>query len=1093
MEKNSLFLAKKQLFFFGRNLIRAMKVTIALLIISIHVCANSNAQKLTLKTFDSPLKQVLELVEKQSGYNFVYSDDLIRSEKVSINLSNVNLLEGLEAILKQTKFSFKLQADRIIIITPRFNNRNEFQNVDEDGSLIIKVVDENNKPLEGATIQIGTLKTLLTDKNGILSTKLPPGKYVVEVSYTGYEKFRSEVIISDGNTSTINGKLTVQSSIGDEVVVIGYGSQKKSDITGAVSSLGKERLQNVPNTTVAQALQGSISGLVVRTGAGGAVADQSINIRGRNSITASTDPLIVLDGTPYYGTLNDINPNDIESVEVLKDASSSAIYGSRGANGVILITSKMGRSGKPKINYNGYYSFQSFVKLPDLMTGPEFFNFKNERDPITIIPGSIEATVHENGDWVDWVDLALRKGQSTEHNISVSGGAENLKYFFSTGYLDVKGLAINDNYQRITTRVNLDAKITNWLTIGTKNQLLYDDRSGLSPTWEGDQGVFKANPNSIARDENNNLTVNPWDDVYYGNPLSPTLATNNDNRFQIISNNYLKVNFPFVPGLTYTLNTGVTARFRDVETYFGRNTLQGITGRGNTNNERFRNVIVENILAYSKVFGDHSVGFTGVYSYENIRNTGTGLSTQGYSNDFLGIYGAADAGIIVPLNTLFQTVLVSQMGRLNYSYKNKYLITATARRDGFSAFGANSKFGIFPSMALGWNIAEENFFPRRSFIDKLKIRLAYGINGNQAVSPYSSLAFLRPYSYVDGSSTLAGYVPSQLASSTLGWERAENINIGLDFSMFGGRVSGDLNLFRTTTSDLLLRRSISSIHGISTILQNIGSIQNKGLEITLNSKILQGNNFNWSVSANASYLQNKILSLYGLKDEKGKEIDDIANGWFIGKPISTNYGFIWDGLWQQNQATEAALYNTEPGYVKLRDINRDTVVDANDRVFIGQSDPKFLWGLTNSFNYKAFSLVIFVHGVHGVTRVNPLAFDFAETGAQITRNVTRREFWSANNQDAKFPVNIAGSETMNGIVARSYENAGFVRLKDVTLAYDISKSSFFNSSRISRFQVYVTGRNLITVTNWTGLDPEISSQFAVPLQKEFVFGLNITL
>ncbi len=957
-----------------------------------------------------------------------------------------------------------------------------------------KVTGSDGLGMPGVTVLIkGTAQGTVTDSDGNFSISNVPSDGTLVFSFIG---MRTQEIAVSGKT-TINVVME-QETIGvDEVVVVGYGTQKKSDITGTVGSLNQDRLEKVPNLTIAQAIQGSIPGVMINTSSAGSSPDEVIMIRGRNSITAANDPLIIFDGVPYGGQLRDINPNDVKSIEVLKDASAAAIYGSRGANGVILVTSKLGTRGKATISYDGYYGIQSFVKIPDIMTGPEFYDFKNTREPGSITAS--EQAVYDAGEWVDWYDLALRNGYSTQHNLSVSGGSENTSYYFSGGLTDVQGLAKGDDYFRVSMRFNLDSKIAKWLTVGTRTQLTYDDRSGLNVIWDGGtgyDGVFWMNPLTTVYDENGNLTINPWpEETQIGNPLQRLLADNTDKSYQVVTNNHAIVDFPFIKGLQYRINTGVRLRFTDTGTYWGRNTLRGLSSRGesSTNRGQVENYTIENILNYNREFEKHSLFFTGVYSFENYKNTSNALNASGYPNDFLTWYSAGQAEVIVPDYGYSSSSLISQMLRLNYSFDSRYLLTLTVRRDGFSGFGEETKWGTFPSAAVGWNIANEDFFDNlisnEDLISVLKLRASYGLNGNQAIGPYSTIARMAEENFINGTSTMPGYRPSTLGMDNLGWESSKTFNVGLDYGLLSGRISGDLNFYITNTYDLLLDRTISPIHGIREITQNIGETRNTGFEFSVNSRNIVKDNFSWTTSANFSVNKNEIVSLYGELDENGEEIDDVANGWFIGQPIRVNYGYVWNGIWQLGEEEQAAIYNKYPGGGKVIDVNDDDLINPNDdRVIQGQRDPKFIWGMNNILNYKNFTFSFFMHGIHGITQSNALESD--NVFGRVLRNTTKKNWWTADNPTNDWYINDPKGGSNGGLNATKYYSKDFVRIKDITFSYDFAK--LFKSAGFSKLQFYATGRNLITISNWPGLDPELDAQIALPLQKEYVFGINLS-
>ncbi|HTE28707.1 TonB-dependent receptor [Flavitalea sp.] len=1065
--------------------------TFLIFAICLQVSAKGISQTISLQGKNLPIQKIFAEIESQTGYLVACNYELFKLAKpVTISVRDVTLEQFMNQVLKGQPLRYSIQNRTIFIsILPDIASKSEQANtpVAAPPATISGVVsDSTGEGLSGVSVQVkGSSRGTTTDENGRYKLEINDEDQVLVFSFIGFRQ--QEVRINGRQLISIN--LARITDALTDIVVVGYGTQKKSDITGTVASLPKERLEMVPNINIAQAIQGAIPGVMIQTSNGGAVPEQELMIRGRNSIKASNTPLVVVDGIPYSGSLNDINPNDVKSIEVLMDASSAAIYGSRGANGVILITTKEGFEGKTIIAYDGKYSIQKYVNIPDIMNGEEFYKFKNQR-----IPGSVtqsEQAVYDAGKAVNWLDLGMRNGASHQHNLSVSGGSKTFKYFISGGFLDVKGLVLNDNYLRATSRINIDTKITNWLSIGTRTQLLYDDRSGSSLDMNE---LFYRNPLATAYNEDGSLTITPIaDDPVRTNPLSPILYDNLNVSNQVITNNYAVIKVPFIPGLSYRLNTGYRIRFTDNSTYRGRNTKVGLDARGSANTDRSKssNSIIENIISYERKFGKQNLTATGLYSFEENTGSSNTLSASGFPHDVLSWYSAAQAELVTPGFAYNKTDLISQMLRLNYSYDSRYLVTVTGRRDGYSGFGSANKWGFFPSVALGWNFANEKFFPFESIFNQLKLRVSVGRNGNQALGAYETISRLSSEDMVSLGTTLPGYKPSVLGQDNLGWESTNTINAGLDFVIAGSRLSGDINVFRANTSDLLLNRSISPVHGITSITQNIGKTQNKGITVSLNSKNFTTNNFKWTTSANFSYLQNEIVSLYGELDSDGNEIDDLSNRWFIGSPIRVNYDYVFGGVWQTDKAAEASQWGTKPGYSKINDINGDGKLNSDDRQIIGQQDPKVLWGLSNTFSYKNFNLNVFIHGVHGVTKVNDLMSDLGVT-AGVRHNTTVKNWWTPENPSNDFQMNHIDAHLMSGIYAPVYENASFVRIKDVSLAYDLPKS-VLDRLRFIKLQVYVSGRNLATITDWRGLDPELSSQVSMPLQKEFVFGINLAL
>jgi TonB-linked SusC/RagA family outer membrane protein len=719
-----------------------------------------------------------------------------------------------------------------------------------------------------------------------------------------------------------------------------------------------------------------------------------------------------------------------------------------------------------------------------MLSPEEFYQFKRAREPNNPVTNS-EQEVYESKSFPDLVKLATRTGTRSQHTLGVNGGGENSRYYVSATYLDVQGVAVNDNFQRISTRVNLEMNVTDWLTYGTNSQLSYNNRSGLPATFTGDYGAYRFNPLTTAYNADGSLTIYPWpNDEYFANPLAPTLAQNDDETYKVITNNYLHVQLPFIKGLSYRLNTGIEFTTRNQSTYYGLNTRTGLKARGDLTlrDNVNRNLLVENILNYGRTFDKHSVNFTGLYSYQYDNLRSSGLDASGFPNDVLTYYQANVALIVSPTSNYAKEVLLSQMGRINYAYNDKYLLTLTGRRDGFSGFGANKKYGFFPSVALGWNVSNENFLAYNNLISNLKLRLSYGSNGNQAVGAYQTLARLSERSYVNGSTTAPGYVPTSLANPELGWETTNSLNAGVDFGLLKGRIQGTIDAYSSKTHDLLLDRQISSVHGVSVITQNIGQTANKGIELGLNSTILQAKDLVWSANANIALNRNKIVDIYG----NGK--NDTLNTWFIGHPIDVNYDYIYRGVWQTtDNMAESPQPNTKPGYAKVADLNGDGKINARDKTIIGSRQPDFTWGLSNTITYKNFSLNVFMHGVVGTSRSNPLLADNVNSGVRY--NTMRKNWWTPNNPTNDFYANDVNANIYG---ARIFQSDSFLRLKDVSLSYDLP-ATLLEQVRLSKVRVYVNARNLYTLTKWTALDPELNTQDAIPLQKEFLLGLNISL
>lgn len=947
------------------------------------------------------------------------------------------------------------------------------------------------EPLIGVTVAVkGTGQGVITDLDGAYSIKLASGSKTLVFSMIGYVTQEIEV----KGQQTLNVALQQETIEIEQVVVVGYGVQKKSDVTGAVASVSKERLSAPGNVTVAQAIQGAVPGITITTSSSGADPSKtSILVRGRKSIKASNDPLIVVDGIPYAGNISDISPNDIQSLEVLKDASSAAIYGSRGSNGVILITTKNGSEGGVKINYDGYFSLDMVSEFPKLMGPDEYYEYVKLRQEAgysnTLDPN--EVSNYENGISTNWKDVLLKNGTGQNHRLSISGGSQKTKFLVSLNYLDNRGVALNDKYSRVSARLNLSTEIRPWLKYGTNTSFSSVSNDGTSVNLNQ---LLQTSPLARAYNDDGSINIEIYkNDTKYRNPLEWTLYDFTNHTQQLVSNNYLQADIPFVKGLSYRLNTGITYQWNDGSDYMPSYTRGG-ADPGNTisyiSNYQKQAWTLEHIVNYQRTFGKHNLFLTGLYSFESEENRTRYVEGSGFTNDFLGYYGMIAAQQLTVdfghKKGTKDSYLISRMFRANYSYDSRYLLTFTVRQDGYSGFAANHKWGTFPSIALGWNIYNEKFFEKASRVmNQLKLRFSYGVNGNQAVAPYQSLASISEKNTVDNKGGLMqGYLVSKFGNDYLGWESTKSFNVGIDYAFLDSRITGSIEYYNSRTSDLLLDRSISVVHGVGELLQNVGKTQNSGVEISVNSNNITTKNFNWRTGLSASFNKNKIVDLYG------NSADDINSKWFIGKPIDVNYGYKFLGVWQESEREEAAKYKAKPGYAKYADIvtvdedgNPTTIIDSDDKVVQGSRTPKVTVGMNNTLTYKDFSLSFFLYGSFGARKANYL---------MDSKYLISREWWTPENATNKYwSMDVDATKYCSGSQTDIFERADYIRLKDITLAYSIPKR-LLKSWKIDDLSVYVTGRNLFTITGYNGFDPELSDNQAIPVQRTYVFGLNFS-
>ena len=953
------------------------------------------------------------------------------------------------------------------------------------------VKDEQGITLPGVIVMVkGTTKQIATNNNGTFAIQVPSATAILVFRSIGY----IEQQVPAGTNPNLTIVLKSSSTSLNQVVVVGYGTQKKKDVTGSISTLKvSEQLEVMPQTNLGQALQGRMAGVSVSTnGASAEGGNNNIQVRGKRSLTASNGPLVVLDGVPYGGSLSELSPDDIESLDVLKDASSAAIYGARAANGVILVTTKKGKTGKAKVSYSSNFGIDEVAFVPQLMDGPTFYRNKVDRiNQAAISP--TEQRGLDNGVSTNWVDLATRTGSRQQHSLGVSGGTDDTHYYLSGNYNDTKGIAKNDRFKRITLRLNLDSKINSWITIGTNTQFGSSNRDGEPASFTD---AFAMNPLISPYNADGSINIIPWtEDQFFKNPLEGLNVLSQDRTKSVITNNFIKVDVPFIKGLSYKLNTGYTYLTNGVEQYYGRNTKIGFTGKGQSliANQSTDDWLLENIVTYNKTIGKHSFDFTGLYSSQKrtiVKHQVTGV---GFPSDIQSFYQNGIASSLIGADEYTSEANISQMGRLNYSYNSKYLVTLTARRDGFSGFGENTKFGIFPVLALGWNITEEDFMRKYSWVDNLKLRTSYGKVGNQAIGPYSTLPQLSAQHNLNTDKTPAlGYRPNRLGDPSLGWESTVGFNLGLDFAVLKNRINGSVDFFSTTTSDLLLDKSISPVNGVKSIRQNIGATNNRGLDIFVSSINVKNKNFSWTTDLNFSTSLSKIDNV-GLTDANGNYISDIGNRWFIGEPTDVNFGYAFDGIWQTgDNIVGSAQPAAKPGDVKVKDISGpngvpDGIISATyDRVVLSSRIPDFTAGLTNSFSYKNFSLSFFIRAVQGVRKTNPLLNTYFDG----RNGALDREFWTPDNPINTYPANREDANPLGvGIFDDKTSNASFIRLQDISLSYSLPKS-VTEKLKLARLQFFINAKNLATVTHWTGLDPEFDSQTDRPQLRSYLIGLR---
>ena len=1071
-----------------------------IILILVLLCAPVSAQKkeklITLKFTNIPLSEAMPKVEKQSGYTFFYESQQIDiKQKVSLNVKNETINKTIAALLKGTNVKFEIDATHIILYTGKNNKAISGQPQNISGT----VIDESGEPIIGANVMVeGTSTGVITDIDGKYTINAPAGSNL-KISYIGYVT----QTVKAGRNSTV--KLVEDSKTLAEVVVIGYGTQRKSDLTGGLVSVDQKKLNMINSSNLMDRLAGQIPGLSVTTGDAKPGADQTLRVRGENSLSADNAPLIVLDGIPYNGSLSDIDPNIIESLSVLKDASAAAIYGSRGSNGVILIQSKKGKKGAPQVTYKGQFRMSQPQQTIDVMTPDEYITFKQDiarlKDgwsgdqlaPENILSAS-ELINYKKGVTNDWQDYIFRNAFTMEHQVGISGGTESTTYMGAVSYLDQEGVVYNSAMKRYNINLSVTQVLNKWLTIGIQTQFIQRDGGGITPNIEH---AVKQSPYGIYKDENGKYYEEPMDQSLIINPMANVNADQDQTRRNFFINTYADILLP-VKGLSARTTFGYNYRSDFTGTYYGRDTKDGRTasGKASINNEHYWDYTWENLLKYNREFGKHRFDATGLFSVQQTQKKTSKSSAESFVNDDSSYHNinAGEKNKTVG-SGLSETSMLSYMPRLNYSYAGKYMLTLTGRSDGYSAFGANNKYAFFPSVAAAWNIASESFMENaQNWLDQLKLRVSYGSNGNQAINPYQTLDRLHLTNYIWGDGG-AGVNGAYLANDGVGnpnlkWETTQTFNVGIDYSFFNGRINGNIEMYVANTKDLLMKRTVPIMNGYKTIWDNVGKTRNKGVEFTLNTVNIRNKDFEWSTGIIFSLNRDKIVDLRG--DKK----DDITNKWFIGKPLRVYYDYDVDGIWQEgDKFTYTAADGTEkeiqkgakPGSAKVKDADGNGYIDSNDKVIIGSKNPSFLMSMSNTLTYKNFYLSFLLNGTFKVTRELNEA-NIGSWSYNLYNYLHNADYWTPEHTKSKY-----ASPAYNNFDGHSYyKDFTYIQIKNITLGYNFEKN-FVKKLGLSGLGVNISVENPYTFCDIRSVLNYDNSWFAsYPTARSYVLGLNLS-
>ncbi len=1092
---------------------RIMRFTIFLLLVFAlnTVASESYSQKanISLNLKNTTIEKALDEIEKQSGFVFLYSQEVLNMDKVvDLSLNKKDVYEVLAELFKDDQVKFTIIDNKIILSS---NQTTSTISQNQPIKISGKVTDTNGEALPGVNVYEKTnpQNGVITGIDGTYSIELDAASDVLKFSFIGYED--QEVTVE--TSRQINITLMEETTGLDEVVVVGYGTMRKSDLTGSIARVQTDKTADLRNANVLQSLKGSVAGISIGT-PDMAGEDPTFKIRGTNSINAGNSPLIVVDGIIFYGSLNALDVNDIESVDVLKDASSAAVYGSRSSNGVVIVTTKKGRKEKPTFNFGASYGVSNPVKLIDMLS-PEQYQQKildhriakgMEADPskISEYMSLTEANNLAAGRTIDWYDKLIQTSNTQNYTGSFSGGTDKTEYYISGSYYNQEGIVENDEFERITARINFANQITDWFKVRVNSSFANMDYSGIPVSMSYALSPY-SNWYENADPTSGKLEYYPMEDPYFRHPYLNLQIDDHDVTTEITGLVSTEIDVPWVKGFKWTMNYSINQRTKRKYRFDNSYLEPNDNGSAYKQIDDFLTWTWDNIYSYNRTFKDvHAINGTFLISKEFLKAGSTNASATDFFNQSMGYNGLDYGAVPLASSSYGEQVQSAIMGRINYVYDNKYAITATARRDGFSGFSENHKYATFISSALAWTISRESFMADMDWLDLLKLRVSYGENGNQAIGRYMSLAHMdntwswganhANYLTPDGGSTANGMYASQMANSDLTWETTESFNIGLDFNILNSKLYGNIEYYNSNTKDLLIKRSLPALTGYQSVWSNLGRINNKGIEIALNSQILSAGALKWDVGLTFDLNRNSIEELFGEDlDGDGKEDDVVANSWFIGQPLGVYYGYGIDGIHQLDDTNIPEGY--VPGDFRIVDYDKDGEITADDRYVLGNTLPNYQFSISNTLRYKNFSLYAMINSIQGGGKDN-----YYMGNNKVGHNPNEQfpswserfsfpamDYWTPDN-----PSNTAARIDYVAPRGHTYlEDRSFVRLQDVILSYTVD-SSITSRWGLGEMRVYVSGKNLYTWTDWTGYDPENATTiYNSPMMRTFTFGLDL--
>lgn len=976
-----------------------------------------------------------------------------------------------------------------------------------------KIMSETGDPLPGVNVLVkGTSKGSVTDSDGQYTLDNVTATDILVISFIGYN---TEEIVVGGRTS-IDVNLTPDVQTLSEVVVVGYGTQRKVETTGAIASVKAEDIIQTPVTNVAQGLQARMAGVQITQNSSAPGGNISVRVRGTNSINGTSEPLYIVDGIQISNSggvnevspLSTINPSDIESVEVLKDASATAIYGSRGANGVVLITTKRGQNGSTRVMYDGYYGVQEVTKTIDVLSAVEFAQLENE-----IYKSAIYTDPASEGQGVNYQDLIFRKAPIQNHQLSISGGNDKTQLALSGNYFNQDGIIINSNFTRYSLRLNLDHRISDRIKFGTSILGSYSINEGITTgSTDIDAGAILNSIVGAAIGAPPTLqpyradgTIYPFGEQRDGryrevtNPLGLAEVLNRTAVKRTLVNLYGEAKL--LEGLTYraSFNVDLQSNLNDYYSplyIIAKNDLNANSGTASKMNSNSTVLLHESILTYSKTFSEqHSLKFTGVFATQSNLYNMNRINANGFPNDATKNEALQLAANRTVSSSRSSERLDSYMGRVNYGFKDKYFVDFTARVDGSSKFGANHKYGFFPAVAAGWRIIEESFMQNVSLFSDLKLRGSYGLTGNSgALSAYQSLATVSSSGsdYQFDHVYTTGINPDRIANPDLRWEKSTQLNIGLDISVLGNRLNFTADIYKKNTKDLLYVKSLPLSSGYSSITGNYAELENKGLELAVNARVLDAA-VQWNVSANATFNRNKVLDLDG-----GTTTERFVTNYTVlrvGSPLGLFKTYLFDGVYQTGEAFLPGS-DGRTGGPKVKDFSGDGTITAADQVITGNPNPDFILGFSSNLRYKNFDFSVFLSGSYGNDIYNLSRYSFENPLGQRNLLKETANHWTADNPNNEYVGGYPGGRLP--ISDRFVEDGSYLRCKNISLGYTLPEIKGINRARI-----YISANNLFTVTNYSGFDPEVNSfggsntaigvdNLVYPAAKTFLGGVQIT-